>query len=676
MIELLLDNKPAVLRENVAIKLTRENVYFNKTGSYTYDIELPLQTLENRAIFGNINRKDVECHFKEFHAVLRVDNVTLLTGKAIINQVSDTSVKVQLLGGNSEMNFYAKGNEVYIDELDLGDWQSEFSSVILPTAKGTVMYRAYIDWLNATQLEFHNAPESQDQAEAQRAYDWWSSRWWSYDPSKGYDAYENRGVAFPTINANSSWNSYCTAGLLCNEVVMRRHGNAYFPEYRLEWPNQAARGGDFPQVCPSFQPMLCRTLRKILAAAGYPMNDNDSLRLLYQSNDIFPRIFIACANNRSEIAKALPHWTLNEFLTQIEHFMGIVVEVDELTKSSRILARSQWYDNDNPTIISDVVDEYTVEVDKQETSDISNGNVGWSDIGDSMAHISDDIMEVATIDSSTFKTLDDMKQYIINGAKPADKNKIFVVQGHQFILYYQNDTKDYVFKEVNQLRPLKRKNDSSNIDVELKIVPAQLVEQKVPFVETTKVNGKWYDQTVAEDTVNVIIVEDRDNVGDDLINGAASDTTDLQALIEGDSTIEKSSSVDKMFVALVPSSLNSVVAQKGKSSTVYGPYPRIYAYPQYLVNNVGAGNVDPTQPAYISLADISGVQTIANQCLDDGKVIDTTSKYCIKFISQKVLKATGAFIINHKRFACEKLEYNITAKGVSPLVTGYFYKLD
>ena len=38
MIELLLDNKPAVLRENVAIKLTRENVYFNKTVSYTYDI--------------------------------------------------------------------------------------------------------------------------------------------------------------------------------------------------------------------------------------------------------------------------------------------------------------------------------------------------------------------------------------------------------------------------------------------------------------------------------------------------------------------------------------------------------------------------------------------------------------------------------------------------------------
>ncbi len=40
------------------------------------------------------------------------------------------------------------------------------------------------------------------------------------------------------------------------------------------------------------------------------------------------------------------------------------------------------------------------------------------------------------------------------------------------------------------------------------------------------------------------------------------------------------------------------------------------------------------------------------------------------------MKPTRAFLIHGQRFACEKLEYNITAKGVSPLVTGYFYKLD
>ena len=127
MIELLLDNKPAVLRENVSIKLTRENVYFNKTCSYTYDIELPMQCAENRAIFGSINRVDTVTEYRELHAVLRVDNKVLLDGKAVINQVTENAVKVQLLGGNSEMNFYTKGEELYVDELDLGDWMHELS---------------------------------------------------------------------------------------------------------------------------------------------------------------------------------------------------------------------------------------------------------------------------------------------------------------------------------------------------------------------------------------------------------------------------------------------------------------------------------------------------------------------------------------------------------------------
>ena len=135
MIELYLDGKPAVLKAGMSIKLTRENVYFIKTGSYTYDVELPLQCAENRGIFGSINRKDVKTQSKELNALLIVDNVPLLNGKAVISQVTDTSVKVQLLGGNSEMNFYVKSGKLYIDELDLGDWQNEMTANPLPTEK-------------------------------------------------------------------------------------------------------------------------------------------------------------------------------------------------------------------------------------------------------------------------------------------------------------------------------------------------------------------------------------------------------------------------------------------------------------------------------------------------------------------------------------------------------------
>lgn len=682
MIELFLDNKPAVLHDNVSIKLTRENVYFNKNGSYTYDVELPLQCAENRAIFGSINRKDVKTEHNTYSAVLRVDNVTLLDGKAIINQVTESFVKVQLLGGNSEMNFYAKGAELYIDELDLGDWQNEMDDFWYhETEPGTAMFRAYLDWV-ATQVEVGNLPESMDGTKAQNAYVWWRQRWWAYDPELGYDHKANRGVSFPVINSNSKWNDYCSSGLLCNELVMRLHGNMYFPEYRLVWPNQETPGSDFPQVCPSFQPMLCRTLRKILKAAGYPMEEGaegtpegESLRILYRSNNIFPRLFIACANNRREIAKALPHWTLNEFLTQIERFMGVVIEVDEITKTSRILARSQWWSDSTSTVIDKVLDEHQVEVDRNETNDISNGNIGFADTEDGWEHLSDEILEVATIDTATFNSLDDMIQYIIAGANVDDKNKIFVVAGHQFILCYDEDVNEYSFKEVNQLRALQRVQ-KSDVDVELKIVPARTVKQEVPFLYTVKDGDKWRDIVLGSGSVDIIIVEDRGNVGADLMNGATQDRTDLQALIEGAAEVDKGSDVDKMYVALVPDEMFELSGEKSDGTAISGPYPRIYDYPRYVVNKDGAYNEDPAQNAYISLADFTGVETIANKCLDDGKVIDTTVKYCIKFISDKVLKATGSFIINNKRYACEKLEYQITSKGVSPLVTGYFYKLN
>ena len=61
--------------------------------------------------------------------------------------------------------------------------------------------------------------------------------------------------------------------------------------------------------------------------------------------------------------------------------------------------------------------------------------------------------------------------------------------------------------------------------------------------------------------------------------------------------------------------------------------------------------------------------------LDTQQVIDTTVKHCIKFVNHGFMVPNSVFIIHGQRFACEKLEYSITSKGVSPIVTGYFYRL-
>ena len=680
MIELFLDNKPAVLRDNVNIKLTRENVYFTKSGSYTYDVELPLQCTENRAIFGSINRIDTATEYHVFHAVLRVDNKVLLDGKAVINQITESSVKVQLLGGNSEMNFYTKGEELYVDELDLGDWMHELSyqPEPQPAQKGTALYRAVLDWMECVDIQFLNKPESQDQTKAQNAFTWWRKRWWAYDHSQGYDAYDNRGVAFPVINTNSEWNSYCENGLLCNEVVMRKHGNGYFPEYRLEWENQVEKSDGTPQVCPSYMPMLCRTIRKVLSAVGYEI-DIPGLQRLYTDNTLFRRIFIVTANNRVDIAKALPHWTVNEFLTQVERFLGIVFEVDEITKTCTLVSHQTWW-TDTPLPIEDIVDEHTSEVAKEETSDVSNGNIGYS-MEDSEFHLSDDILGAATIDNR-FTSYAQMQTYLQNGASADDKNKLFNVLGHQFILATDKDANgnvtSYYFKEVNQFGALMRQPDKKDIDVELKIVPATTTMQNVPFVITSTYtqNGRTYysEAKVAEVPMPMLTIEGPSDVGDKLLVRAADNVkTDIESLIEGETTVDNASEVDKMYVAYVPESMTAI---HNADLSCIGDYPVVQPCSAYEVRSNAYGNKHISAQNFLTLQKLQDKETIGNTSFADGAVIDTTVKYCIKFISNEVLRPTRAFLIHGQRFACEKLEYQITSKGVSPLVTGYFYKLD
>ena len=689
MIELFLDDKPAVLKDNVSIKLTRENVYFTKNGSYTYDVELPLQVKQNRDIFGSINRIDTLTEYHVFHAVLRVDNIVLLDGKAVINQVTESAVKVQLLGGNSEMNFYTKGAELYVDELDLGDWMHELADMPepQPTEKGTAFYRAVLDWMECVDIRFHNKPESQDNTKAQNAYDWWKNRWWQFEyieGVKGYDDLDNRGVAFPVINKNSSWNSYCNSGLLCNEIVMRLHGtdgnghNCYFPEYRLEWENQDEKSDGTPQVCPSYMPMLCRTIRKVLEAVGYEI-DIPGLRRLYTDNTLFRRIFIVTANNRVDIAKALPHWTVNDFLTQVERFLGLVFEVDEIKKSCTLVRHQTWW-TDTPLPIEDIVDEYTSEVSKEDTGDVSNGNIGFS-MEDSEYHLSDDILGAATMDNR-FTSFEQMQAYLQNGASADDKNKLFNVLGHQFILATIKDSNgnvsEYYFKEVNQFGALMRQPDKRDIDVELKIVPATTTMQNVPFVITTAYtqNGRTYyrETKVDEVAMPILTIEGPSDVGEKLLVRAADTVkTDLESLISGETTVDSASEVDKMYVAYVPEAMTAI---SNADMSRIGAYPVVQPCSAYEVKASVYGNKHNSAQNFLTLQKLQDKETIGNTSFADGAVIDTTVKYCIKFISNEVLKPTRAFLIHGQRFACEKLEYQITAQGVSPLVTGYFYKLD
>lgn len=100
-------------------KLTRENPYFTQSESYTLDVLLPMDILQNRQFLGNLQRIDCSKQPPVMTCQLVVDNMPVLTGTARVTQVTESQARVQLLGGSSEVNL--KGGQLFIDEMDMGD---------------------------------------------------------------------------------------------------------------------------------------------------------------------------------------------------------------------------------------------------------------------------------------------------------------------------------------------------------------------------------------------------------------------------------------------------------------------------------------------------------------------------------------------------------------------------
>lgn len=118
MTELYLNNKSVVLPPELNFKLYFDNPYFTSTSTHSLDIELPMPV--NYQVFGMLNRLDVNKKSVTYPARLIVDGRVLLNGTAVVLGVTDKTVKIQLLSGNSELNFLTKG-DIYLNEVDWGD---------------------------------------------------------------------------------------------------------------------------------------------------------------------------------------------------------------------------------------------------------------------------------------------------------------------------------------------------------------------------------------------------------------------------------------------------------------------------------------------------------------------------------------------------------------------------
>ncbi len=660
MIQILLGGKEVIPQSNTSIKLILENPFFTKAGSSTLSIVLPMHIEQNIKVLGHINRLDYKHKAITLPASIKVGNKTLITGEAVIIEVTEEYVKVQILGGTSLMNFYNKMEEIFIDELDLGKWGMAYND-ITQTAKTaySLFYKTiWIAYLTDVTMLGH---EEAIRRMIEKLF-----------------GKNNEWVAFPIYNE--------TSGVMCNDWIVKQlvdssNNNIFYlgPMDNIFYFDEInnmifVSPNGYPQVRFAVQPYLLPMIERVFKSLGYTCD------LSYLSkNELFSKIFIACANEKAERNKALPHWTVKDFITQLEYFFGVVFDVDEDKKHINIMRRIDYINRDLVDI-NKILEEFSISNDDSK-SILSTSNVGYEEV-DPFTRLEPWILENAKY--KHYATYDDFlkdESSYYDGAYTdayynAYKGYIIVIDDTEEMFVYRKRIEALDFTSgmtnVNFFRDRIIKESNSDLDIELKIVPVKLKHEYellvynssgIQNLETIlqRCKGKKYYMSTLDYSVrrwNEAIDTGEENIiecVEDAITGSEDDGIE--------------SGKDILPVAINCSAYSEHLLLD--KSIVRYPKPIVYSlgnHKDYNGNNI--------QSYGLNLCEGSPAYSLATEVFAAEPVVNTDNKYCIKFITKEILNPRYKYLIRNQVYLCEKLEYQINSTGVEKLVTGYFYRLE
>lgn len=315
MIICLLDGKKAYPVNTDKIKVTYENQFVKDSGSYTYDISFPLDIPENRKVFGNVQRMDVKKNLADFEDCrLYADNRLIMSGKGTVTSITNTTLKVQIVGGKSRIKYNSKFEKHHIDEI-------KYDSVQVST--GTVTWR----------LE---------------------------------------GSKEDPVNLDGA----ATVDLTKVPYVGMKDVAVFavvFDENKNGWTNLLQQTGTAEQALQfhwAVQPFLMYIIKKVAEYEGYKITENDF------DKEPWNRLVIVSAKLTRTIKGMLPHWTVYKFFDEIRKFFNASLIFDEVTKTLKIKAANELLNND--AVSYECLDEFTVEHDDEGLSNLATSNISYN----------------------------------------------------------------------------------------------------------------------------------------------------------------------------------------------------------------------------------------------------------------------------------------------------------
>ena len=156
--------------------------------------------------------------------------------------------------------------------------------------------------------------------------------------------------------------------VLFEQGVSSGDGGATFPAGTITYTNGGGMILRSPEKIP-IQPYFVTVINRIITTLGYNLIRNDidetwmrNIFIVNRSTKDKNNYFNYGGKPAAYMAEALPHWSLNTFLNEVEKFFGVIVIVDD-NKNIEIIDLIKYYSNNTDVVYipdSSVLDDFEI----------------------------------------------------------------------------------------------------------------------------------------------------------------------------------------------------------------------------------------------------------------------------------------------------------------------------
>lgn len=623
MITCIINGMAAYPAASQSIKITYANQYVTDDGEYSYDITFPMSIMNNRRVFGNVSRFDVSKNTKKYDdCKLYVSGRLVLSGVGTIISVTESDIKLQIVGGKSRIKYNDRMTKHYIDEIPFGIADKPGYTVDKGFSQGFKNFQKINDIyrLDEDKSKFLGVEGK-----------------WCFVPVR--DETNDMIANFVGVDKTKQFIGY-NAPFIMNLAV---------------------------------QPNLMYILRKVVEYEGYTLKRNDF--------DCKPwnLLYIASAYKTRELRKALPHWSSYTFIEEFRKLFNATIVFDDIRKTCSVINASELSTLGSANI--EPLDEYTTDYDEDgsfSTSSTANleYNLGDSANRDDYEVISKKVFESFEIVNST-EVMGEDRQFATTTLFWSERKKrqTIIENFGDYYIYVEDENEKKSWKLVGIWSPLIRDKTSDDY-ADLNISPAAQVVENISF-KSGLIEDNYYEKRCLLSIPND---KEPDSKEYDIDEDGYSYTS-VQDALDDESVLDTSEDEQECMniFFILPGRVQTGDGTTANISWV-GKKSR---WPQFMTDYRINGGYRFSGIAFIddafyslSLCKKSQINTTCLGSLhDNGLKIDNKNCLQVKFKSEVIPDPSNIYIIHNKKFVCEKIEMDVKDDQIDKIYVGYFYMM-